>query len=329
MNSFSPRTILVVKNRAMGDSIMGLSSLQWLKKTYPDSRIVYGLPSWIIPLYENVTIAADQIINVDLKSTSDWFRLYKEVRSINPDYIHEMHLSGRTSKFFSLYSKIHNSKYSFHNHHLNSKTDVLDQGVIKPLIQRDLDGVWSFLGKNTDIPSFESLEPKMTLESVEDKNQIIFGVVATRETKMWPLEYYVELSKRIESKILIPLSKSEEDLKIKKQLIDLGISSRAEFLHSPLADLPEKLSGSKYYIGNDTGLKHLSIAVGVPTLTFFGPEPPLEWHPYASNSHNYLYIDQLECRTREFHYCGLSQCDSMICLNQISVDQVMEKLNEI
>ena len=69
MNSFSPRTILVVKNRAMGDSIMCLATLQWLRELYPEAKIVYGLPSCIIPLYKNVQTAADSYLNVDLKSS--------------------------------------------------------------------------------------------------------------------------------------------------------------------------------------------------------------------------------------------------------------------
>ena len=152
MSSFSPRTILVVKNRAMGDSIMGLSTLQWLKEAYPKTKIVYGLPSWIIPLYEKVETAADEYLNVDLKSLRDWYRLFRELKKLKIDHIHELHLAGRTNKFFKFFSKLTGTKYTFHNHHLKSGTDVHDQGVIKSLIQRDLDGARSFLGGEKIFP---------------------------------------------------------------------------------------------------------------------------------------------------------------------------------
>jgi len=326
MKSFSPRTILVVKNRAMGDSIMGLSTLQWLKKVYPEAKIVYGLPSWIIPLYENVETAADSFLNVDLKSLSDWYRLYKEIGKLKIDHIHELHLAGRTNKFFNLYSKLTGTKYTFHNHHLKEGSEVHDQGVIKSLIQRDLDGAWSFLGNQTPLPSFEDFEPEMKVSNQESRDQYVLGVVATRQTKMWPLEYYAKLANQLPGKVLIPLSKSPTDLKIKESLESMSLSSNVEFVHAPLSELPLILSGSKAYIGNDTGLKHLCIALGVKTWTFFGPEPPLEWHPYKTEKHKYFYIDQLECRTRVAHYCGLSECDSMICLNQIEVDQVLKEI---
>lgn len=311
----------------MGDSIMGLSTLLWLKKIYPKARIIYGLPSWIIPLYRNVSIPADDIINVDLKSAKDWWRVFKDVKKANPDRIHELHLAGRTSKFFNLFSKLTGVPYSFHNHHLSEKSEIHDQGVIKPLIQRDLDGAWSFLGEGSTLPRFQDFEPRMEVKgSKQEKDQVILGVVATRETKMWPLNYYVELAKKISSKVIIPLSKSEADSRIKEKLMSIGLPGNVEIIHESLSELPLILAGSRFYIGNDTGLKHLCIALGMGTFTFFGPEPPMEWHPYSKERHPYFYIDDLECRTREAHFCSLHHCDSMICLNQITVDEVLDTL---
>jgi heptosyltransferase-2 len=83
-----------------------------------------------------------------------------------------------------------------------------------------------------------------------------------------------------------------------------------------IVSLAKELSKASMYIGNDTGLKHICIALGVKTYTFFGPEPPLEWHPY-------FYIEGLECRTRDAHFCGLSECESMVCLKDITVESCL------
>src|SRR5690606_12146561 len=107
------------------------------------------------------------------------------------------------------------------------------------------------------------------------------------------------------------------DKKVKSELHDLPL------VEIPLAELPNYFAESKLYVGNDTGIKHLSVAVGIPTLTFFGPENPNEWHPYRDS---YLFIEDLECRTRSAHYCALNHCDSMICLNQFSPSMVFEKI---
>ncbi len=326
------RTILVVKNRAMGDSIMGLSGLQYIRELYPDAKIIYAIPSWITTLYKNVKIECDEVISCDLKTAADWKSFYKSVRRVKPDVIFEMHLAGRTFKFFNLYSKIFRTPYFYHDHHSKRVNGILDQGVIKAVIQRDLDGIYSCLSDKKTIPSYLDYTPKVSIDT-DKKNRLILGVVATRATKMWPLDYYVELAKICSKKfpdlsIKIPLSKSEGDQQIKERLEELNINDYAEIVHITLSQLPRFIGNSRLYVGNDTGLKHLAIATGIKSYTLFGPEPPNEWHPYDEIAHPYFYKDPLECRTRTAHYCGLSNCSSMICLNEFMPEQVFERIKE-
>ncbi len=326
------KTILVVKNRAMGDSVMGLSTLQYIRELYPDSKIIYALPSWITPLYKNVDICCDEVISCDLKTARDWFKFYQKVRSLKPDVIFEMHLAGRSFKFFNLFSKIFRTPYFFHNHHEKGPTNILDQGVIKAVIQRDLDGAFSCLSKEEKIPNYLDYTPVMK-GSFKKSKRLILGVVATRETKMWPLEYYVELAKMCKNKfpdveIEIPLSTSADDQKIKEKLLFLGSEEVANIVHISLENLTHYIGESILYVGNDTGLKHLAVATSVKSYTLFGPEPPNEWHPYKKEEHPYFYKEPLECRTRTAHYCGLSTCDSMICLNEFSPSEVFNVIEK-
>lgn len=326
--SLSENTIIVTKNRAMGDAVIGLGGLQYARELFPDKKLVYAIPDWICPLFADVDIVADEVVPVRLKSIGDWFSMWKTMKNISPELVFEFFQSGRTGKFFNLYSKLSKSDYFFHNHHPGIQSKIYDQGVIKSNIQRDLDGLYSYWGK--DYPKDLSYEPKMTLRrEVEKENAIILGVVATRKTKMWPLENYVELAKKLSEKgikCLIPIAPSELDQDIKKSLNSLRMDKFADYIEVSLTKLPYELSRAKMYIGNDTGMKHICVALGIPTHTFFGPEPPTEWHPYNLERHSYDFIDDLECRTRTAHFCGLSECDSMICLNQINDSQVLARV---
>jgi heptosyltransferase II len=111
--------------------------------------------------------------------------------------------------------------------------------------------------------------------------------------------------------VVIPLSKSPADQKIKAELYRLGISDNVSILEWDLEYLPTAFRDAALYVGNDTGLKHLAVAVGIKSYTFFGPEPANEWHPYDPKLHPYFYRENLSCRTRTHHYCGLSVCDLM------------------
>lgn len=330
--------ILILKNRGLGDAIMGLSSLQFLRNNHPQAKIFYGVPAWVYPLFNNVSSVADGIIPLRMKSLSDFWKFFKEIKEIKPDLIHELHAGGRTHLFTSIVAKLLGIKHTYHDHDLfieESKKTVFDQGVLKPLIQRDLDGVWSCLKlanlNKTDQPeNYLSFEPKLELRS-EPKNQLIFGMVATRETKMWPIEHFAKLSQLIfnndpDCKILIPLSPSEMDQEIEKRILSSNFAPNFEIIKARLEKLPLTMAGSKMYVGNDTGLKHICISLGIKTHTLFGPEPPFEWHPYDQGKHSFDYIEPLECRTRTHHYCGLATCESMICLNQITAEKVYDYL---
>ncbi len=293
---------------------MGLSTVQYFRQLFPKSTIIYGVPQWTKPIFDKIETDADVIYPLKLNSLTDMLDLWNDLIDLKVELIHEMHQSGRGKKAFSLFSLLKNIPYTFHNHHLKTASKVIDQGIIKSLIQRDLDGAYSFYGKDLKIPSYLEYEPKMSLKLNDKKKRIIFGVVATRDTKKWPLEHYKKLAQLIfdsfpQYEIKIPLSLSLEDLKLKEMILAMNFPPNCEITHWNLSELPEKFSSSKIYIGNDTGIKHLSVALGLKTITFFGAEPPLEWHPYNESIHQYFYQNELQCRTRTHHYCPLSKCD--------------------
>lgn len=330
----TPKTIFIVKNRALGDSIMGLSSVQYLRQLYPKANIVYAVPQWIAPLYQDVLTKADTIYPLKLKSVMDIFKLYDDLMAMKVDHIHEMHQSGRGSKVFKLYAFFKGISYTFHNHHLKSGTKVIDQGIIKSLIQRDLDGVHSFLGKGI-APYYLDWKPTIECNTFIKQKRIILGVVATRRTKMWPLEYYIKLARlinqhRSEFEVVIPLSHSKEDQLIKDDLMEFDIPTNTTIVHIPLKELPQYFKESSFYVGNDTGLKHLSIAMGIKSFTLFGPEPASEWHPYDRLMHPYFYQEELECRVRNNHYCGLTICDLkddyMRCMKNFPPEMIYEAI---
>jgi ADP-heptose:LPS heptosyltransferase len=96
-----------------------------------------------------------------------------------------------------------------------------------------------------------------------------------------------------------------------------------------LRELAATLQQARVFLGNDSGPKHLAAAVGTPTVTLFGPEDPLEWHPYARDRHPYFFIESLACR-RDAEpgrppWCGLAECtvERHRCMNDIPVETVI------
>jgi ADP-heptose:LPS heptosyltransferase len=54
-------------------------------------------------------------------------------------------------------------------------------------------------------------------------------------------------------------------------------------VHPPtLLDLTSALERCALYVGNDSGVTHLSARLGVPTVAVFGPTDPRRWAPRGS-----------------------------------------------
>lgn len=321
--------VLILKNRAMGDSILTLSSVQYFKKLFPKSYIYFGVPKWVAPIFNSSKGAFDEVLPLELNSLPDYTDLFKFILNKKITVVIELFPRGSSQKFFKLISSISTVRYIYRDYHQLGLPER--QG---PIIQKDLDTIFQIINDKSPRPICTDYPPSLVPKNRITSNQtrVIFGVVASRETKMWPLENYVELASYIKSnfdvEIIAPLSSSKMDNQIADRLSELDLDHSITIKRIALADLSKEFYKASLYIGNDTGLKHLCIALGVRTFSFFGPEPPKEWHPYKESEHKYFYIDDLGCRTERNYFCDLSSCDSMICLNRISVNSVFEKIKE-
>lgn len=294
----NPR-ILIIKYRPIGDSIIGLSSIQYLHNLFPNAQITFAVRKEILPVFD---MSINE--NVNYKSisfnVSDWISTYKEIKKDKYDFIIELQQTGRSRNFFKLFSVFSFTKYYFHNHSYPGEKKILDQGIKKPVIQRDLDGVWSALSYHfkdfkSIAPDYLDYEPFLKLNKckTKDERSVILGISAGRKEKIWDTNNYRKLITELNKvfpdlKFVIPLSDNHFDKIIEKDMI-LWNSVNRTVIKKSIGELPYEISGSGYYIGNDTGLKHLSVSLGLKTLTIFGPEDPVQWHPYNTEKHTYVF----------------------------------------
>ena len=77
-------------------------------------------------------------------------------------------------------------------------------------------------------------------------------------------------------------------------------------------------------VGVDTGMQHISAAVGAKTLTIFGPTSPKMCGAYSESS-DFVEVDVI-CK-----YCygtkAYVNCNDRKCLKDITVDMIVEKIN--
>ena len=82
------------------------------------------------------------------------------------------------------------------------------------------------------------------------------------------------------------------------------------------------------WVGNDSGPKHLAVALGVPTVTVFGPTHPTTWHP-PSGPHRVVLARGLACLHCNANHCPLPGERFHRCMRDVTVEDVVRAVREV
>ncbi len=91
---------------------------------------------------------------------------------------------------------------------------------------------------------------------------------------------------------------------------------------TPWQDLAALLQRCALLVSNDSGPKHLAVALGVPTVTIFGPTNPVAWQP-RSGPHAAVEAPGLDCLHCNQTRCPLPGDRYMRCMRDVSVSMVV------
>jgi len=352
MNPFlsRPKKILAIKLRSLGDTTLLGASLDALKAAYPDTQIHVAVATPWAPLFIHHPAVA-RIWPVDrhkdkIARGKAIARAALTLRKEEFDAALNFHASPSSATLtFATGARVR--AVNFHSGNAKNRYSTLeipDRGVMKTILEKDLDTVRALgvsVPEDTFKPSIHLKPNEMNLgfqmlESMGLKRPILaLGLGSIRPTKHWGEEKFAELASGWGQKTgggVLLLTGAGEEARAQETLKLLaGRGTTAAHLHhAELRTLAACLSQSALYCGNDAGPKHMAAAVGIPTVTIFGPESPDQWHCYPQNQHPYFYIPKLPCRKDALpgmpDWCVLQECviEKHRCMKSIEVAPVLE-----
>lgn len=144
-------------------------------------------------------------------------------------------------------------------------------------------------------------------------------------TKKWPLDYFVELAKRLPDDVSIALLGGPEDRAAAEALrAELGDErSIRDATGGTLDALIAEIERCTLVIGGDTGPIHIARAFGIPVCALFGPTPP--------EAHAFVQVDRvmtvpLDCRPCHPHGPAVCPKGHHKCLRDLGPDRVLGAL---
>jgi heptosyltransferase-2 len=145
-------------------------------------------------------------------------------------------------------------------------------------------------------------------------------------SKCWPPGHFAELADKIAKaygmKIYILPGRGEE--KLAREIYN-GTAAKEfiEIKSMDVRDLKVCLSKAAVVVSNDTGPRHISAALNVPTVVLLGPMD--ERYTRYPNNYTYQICKDIPCRP-----CNNKKCDkNHECLKGISPEEVFLKFEEI
>jgi lipopolysaccharide heptosyltransferase II len=347
------KKILIINPFGIGDVLFTTPIIHTLKGTYPDLRLGYLCNQRASQILENNPYIDDIFIyerdEFELrrkKSIFSWLKNYfaflNQIREKHFNLALDLSLNAQYG-FFSWYAGIKSRiGYDFKGRGRFLTQKIKLTGYFGKHIIEYYADLLKYLGIELKYRKPELYLKKNDIERVEDilkennigNQDLLVGIVPGaghswgREAyfKHWPPEYFAQVADKLvenyQAKIIILGDFSEKVLaeSVVKNMHCEAIDFSGRTTIGELAALLNKM---KIVITNDGGPLHMAVALGVKTVSIFGPVDELVYGPYPPSDRDIVVSNQdVTCRPcyKNFRFTGC--ISNRRCIEDISTEEV-------
>lgn len=343
--------VLIIKLSSLGDIIHCLPSLEAIKMGLPQAQIDWAVEE------ENAEILEahpyiDRLIVLRRKA---WIKrpwrleragltgFFKELRSQFYDLVLDFQGLFKSGLLAGLskggrkigFDRVREMAHFFYNEKVPLST--LDQHAVTRYLE-----IPGYLGINTLKPRFflpihqkaikeaDNIFKAMGLtEDNKVHRRVFINPNARWQSKQWPWECFRDLVKGLSSLDyeVILTGGPNDRIKIADAFQGLGTHIHNAAGRTSLIGLAAMFKRGDCLVTNDSGPMHLAVAVGLPVVALFGPTNPVRTGPFGwqeEESKSRVLFAKASCSP-----CYNKACKTRICLSVISVDQVLNAVQDV
>jgi ADP-heptose:LPS heptosyltransferase len=158
--------------------------------------------------------------------------------------------------------------------------------------------------------------------SLNGKTVLTLAPGSGAKEKNWPVVFYLDVAewwaRRTQGAVITLVGPVEEE----RGGFDLLRHRSILTKQLTLSQVAALLARSDLYLGNDSGISHLAAALGVRTVTLFGPSDARQWAPCGDKV-------TILCQGTDCSPCQISamkSCPHRKCLNEFYPSEIIKKL---
>ncbi|MDC0861277.1 glycosyltransferase family 9 protein [Alphaproteobacteria bacterium] len=292
--------LLFISSNRLGDAIINIQVLNKFIRQFPNIKVTIVSGSLPMPLYDDYSNISSRILLVKKKFSSHWISLYFKLR--NQKFDHIIDFRSSPISFF-----------------LKSKNKIIFKMIKNKNIYNQIHNQF-----NTDLVLDYTIKiQESRLKNIKDESYACIAPFANWMPKEWPI---INFNKCCKSLLELGISKifvlgSKDDTKRFHLLFKSnGFKIINKCGSNHLLDDLALLKKSSIFIGNDSGMMHLSSIAKTPSICLFGPTDDKIYFPKLSDQ-SYLVRSAQTHRELTSHILNLNNYDKCL-MNDISYDKV-------
>ena len=309
--------ILIIRPGGMGDAVLLIPAIEKIREVYPEATIdilaekrnyeVFNFIDFVdnIYCYDNIKtfISILRYKSYDIVfDTEQWHILSSIVARFLGQFTVGFDTNSRSK---NLDIKV---KYSHNDYEVESFLNLVN--AYCEYLNIDFDGTWHY--------------PFINIGKTERLHDVCIFTGASIDYRKWQVKKYRKLAKLLIDKGLeLVLIGAKSDTEFNKRIANsLNISNLTG--KTSLKETAKIIASSKLLFSTDSGILHLGAAVGVKTVSLFGPGIENKWVPKGKR--HITLNKHLKCSPcTKFGYTPKCKFNSR-CIKEITVDEVFKTI---
>jgi len=324
----NPQNILVIRPGGIGDAVLLIPAIRHLKRNYPDAKItllgekrnstIFSLCSCVDKsihydnlreLFTVIRGGYDMVID-----TEQWHRLSAVIARFTGASLIIGYGTNERKRLFT-----HAVPYSHSDYEAESFINLIaSMGIKRPD---------KFNTPFLVIPKYAKQNAERMLGNLVAKPFVAIFPGASIPERRWGADKYGEVSARLYLQgIPVVVIGGKEDA-CDREKIDAGNFSLNLVGKTSLVETAAVIDMSDLLVSGDSGILHIGVGLGKPTVSLFGPGIAKKWAP--SGSRHIVINKNLPCSPcTKFGYTPKCYISAK-CMADISVDEVVAAIEKL
>ena len=314
-----PMPGLFITSSRIGDAVMTLSLLEGLRVQSPDMRYVVAADPLVAYLFQDDPACDEIILFPKKKASMHWFCLWRRAVTQSWDWVADTRGSALSyalrAKKRCIWGKTPNDQ----RHKVTQIAAIAELAPSQPRI------------------ILSAARKARMAALLPDAPLLVVAPVANWIGKQWPMEHFFTTIARFcetytDAHVLVIAAPSEDaQLQPLRDLPSTRVTFSTDLAkHHALSliDMAALIFHGSVFLGNDSGLMHMSYALNVPVIGLFGPSRDSIYGPYPATGAGHTVLRIPQSYDELSHMPGFSHKNQVCYMDGLTIEMVWQTLAE-